>query len=604
MKGRKWMFSILIFLTLVLPAIPALADPSDEGDYVPGEILVKFKNGVNSNEIIQTHAKYGLSILSLNTHAGYQRLKVAQGLSVLQIVEILNKNPIVEYAEPNYIAYACLAPNDPYYAYQWHLHAFAEGGINMEPAWDISTGNGAVVAVVDTGISAAGEDTPSHLLAGYDFVNNDNDPTDDNGHGTHVAGTIAQSTNNNVGVCGVAFNADVMPVKVLDSAGSGTYDWIANGIYYATDHGADIISMSLGGSLGSTTLENAVAYAYNHGVTVIAASGNSGRSTVAYPAAYNAYVIAVGATRYDTTRASYSQYGSALDVVAPGGDLNVDQNGDGYGDGVLQETFSGTSWGYYFFQGTSMATPHVSGVAALLVANGVTSPDAIRAVLQNSAIDLGTAGWDKYYGWGLVNAYNALTYAPGNTAPTCSLAANPTSGVAPLTTTFSMTASDTDGTIASWTLDINNDGTVDYSGSGSPPATQTYTYSVPGTYTAKLTVVDDDSATGSDTVIITVTGDNSAPNIPLKPSGPISGLKNKQYTYSTSTTDPDGDQVYYFWDWGDGKTTGWLGPYNSGTTISTSHKWTSRGTFLVKVKAKDIYGVESGWSATLSVTIK
>ena len=140
MKGRKWMFSILIFLTLVLPAIPALADPSDEGDFVPGEILVKFKNGVNSNEIIQTHAKYGLSILSLNTHAGYQRLKVAQGLSVLQIVEILNKNPIVEYAEPNYIAHACLAPNDPYYDYQWHLHAFAEGGINMEPAWDISTG--------------------------------------------------------------------------------------------------------------------------------------------------------------------------------------------------------------------------------------------------------------------------------------------------------------------------------------------------------------------------------------------------------------------------------------------------------------------------------
>jgi PKD repeat protein len=167
-----------------------------------------------------------------------------------------------------------------------------------------------------------------------------------------------------------------------------------------------------------------------------------------------------------------------------------------------------------------------------------------------------------------------------------------------------MTATDIDGTIASWALDINNDGTADYSGSGSPPATQTHTYSTAGTYTAKLTVVDDDSASGFKTVIITVTPPNTAPNTPTKPTGPTSGSRNKQYTYSTSTTDPDGNQVYYWWDWGDGTNSGWFGPYTSGTTKTASHKWTARGTYLVKVKAKDIYGAESGWSATLSVTIR
>jgi PKD repeat protein len=167
-----------------------------------------------------------------------------------------------------------------------------------------------------------------------------------------------------------------------------------------------------------------------------------------------------------------------------------------------------------------------------------------------------------------------------------------------------MTATDTDGTIASYALDTNNDGTADYSGSGSPPATQTHTYSTPGTYTAKLTVTDNAGATGFATQIITVTQPNTAPNTPNKPSGPTSGSRNKQYTYSTSTTDPEGNQVYYMWNWGDGTTTGWLGPYNSGKTVSTSHKWTSRGTFLVKVEAKDSLGAVSGWSATLSVTIR
>jgi len=237
--------------------------------------------------------------------------------------------------------------------------------------------------------------------------------------------------------------------QVLDSGGSGSVYDVADGIIWATDNGANIISMSLSGGSHSTLL-NAVNYAYNNGVTLVAASGNDYASSVAYPAAYD-NVIAVGATKYDTTRASYSNYGSALDIVAPGGDLDYNQNGDDYGDGVLQETFSPT-WGYYFFDGTSMATPHVAGTAALLYSNGITNPDSIRDAIQNSAIDLGPTGWDEEYGHGLLNAYNALTYN-GNIPPTCTLTANPVSGEAPLNTAFSMSASDSDGTISSWELD-------------------------------------------------------------------------------------------------------------------------------------------------------
>lgn len=250
------------------------------------------------------------------------------------------------------------------------------------------------------------------FVPGYDFINNDDHANDDDGHGTHVTGTIAQSTNNNLGVAGIAHSCTIMPVKVLDATGTGSYQQVADGIYYAVNNGAKIINMSLSGSSPGQTLENAVAYAYNKGVTVIAASGNDGSSSCDYPAAYDNYAIAVGATQYDQTRAPYSNYGSSLDIVAPGGNTDLDQNADGYADGVCQQTFSDTpkDWAYWFYQGTSMAAPHVSGVAALLISTGVTGPDAVREALESTAEDLGISGWDAEYGWGLIDAYAALNY--------------------------------------------------------------------------------------------------------------------------------------------------------------------------------------------------
>jgi serine protease len=339
-------------------------------------------------------------------------LNVTEG-KVKEVIEALRNDPDVEYVEPNYIRTISFIPNDPYYVYQWHFSA-----VQMQQAWDISTGSGVTVAVIDTGVAyedylgfrRAPDLSGTVFLSGWDFVNNDAHPNDDNSHGTHVCGTIAQTTNNGIGVAGVAFNARIMPIKVLDQQGNGWDSDVANGITWAVNNGAKIISLSLGGPDYSQTLEDAVNYAYTHGVTVVASSGNDNSGSVGYPAAY-VNAIAVGAVRYDQTRAYYSNYGTALDFVAPGGDVYVDQNGDGYADGVLQQTFASgdpTSFAYYFWQGTSMAAPHVSGLAALLYAAGYTTPDQIRQRMINGAKDLGSLGWDQYYGYGLIQCYNSL----------------------------------------------------------------------------------------------------------------------------------------------------------------------------------------------------
>ena len=254
------------------------------------------------------------------------------------------------------------------------------------------------------------------FVDGNDFINGDEHSNDDYGHGTHVAGTIAQSTNNALGIAGIAFNCAIMPVKVLDSTGTGTAASLTDGILYAANNGAKVINMSLGFPPDVTpadlpTVTAAVQYAYTQkGCILVASSGNDGVGTVSLPAAYP-QVIAVGAINSAGNRAGYSQYGPQLELVAPGGD-GADRDGDGYIDGVLQQTFSSTpkDWGYWFYTGTSMAAPHVSGIAALLISTGVTDPDAIREALQSTARDLGTPGWDVEYGWGLVDAYAALTY--------------------------------------------------------------------------------------------------------------------------------------------------------------------------------------------------
>jgi serine protease len=310
-------------------------------------------------------------------------------------------------------------PNDPYYKHQWHLDQ-----IQMPRAWTRSRGADVVVAVIDTGVSfedhASGSQrwvrapdlADTKMVPGWDFVDGDDHPNDEHGHGTHVAGTIAQSTNNALGVAGVAPEAAIMPLRVLDRSGRGSFGNVAAAIRWAADHDADIINMSLGGGMPSQAVRRAIDYAHGKGVLVIAAAGNSGRARVEYPAMHG-HVVSVGAVRFDETLTFYSCYGKGLDLVAPGGDIRVDQNGDGLPDGVIQNTLvPGTTdrHDYIGYMGTSMASPHVAGVAALIHASGVRDPDTIEGILIRSAKDKKDR---RRYAAGLVQADDALALAAG-----------------------------------------------------------------------------------------------------------------------------------------------------------------------------------------------
>jgi len=327
------------------------------------------------------------------------------------VMDALYALEVVAWAEPVTVYRATTLPNDPYLSFQWNLTT-----LGVADLWDLSDGTDVVVAVVDTGVSV-GVDGVNQLLAGYDVIDEDEEPLDENGHGTHVAGTVAQSTDNGVGVAGVAPGAAILPVRVLDADGTGTSVGLASGIIWAVEQGADIVNLSLSSNAPSTVVEEACAYAEEAGVLVVAASGNDGfTSFVSYPAAYDT-TFAVGATDLADEVAYYSNQGPELDLVAPGGDLTADRNGDLFPDGVLQESIYSGQWGYFMMAGTSMAAPHVSGVAALLVANGITDPVYLRTALTTSAVDLGTPGPDDAYGHGRLDPQAAFDYSPPTEPP-------------------------------------------------------------------------------------------------------------------------------------------------------------------------------------------
>lgn len=391
-------------LILASVGLPGLALAGISGEHVPGEVIVKFKPGMN---VVRQAAlqQVGGVVVNENTAIGTILVRLPAGKTAEQGIAQFSSLSAVQYAEPNYIYRAAFTPNDPSFSsMQW-----APQKIECPAAWDISRGDpGTVIAIIDTGVQLDHPDLVGKLLQGRNFVDGNNDPSDGNGHGTHCAGNAAANTNNGVGIAGIGFNCRILPVKVLSDAGGGTLDWVNSGITWSADAGAHILSLSLGGPSPSQAMEDALRYAFNRNCTILAAAGNNGSSNRFYPAGYDQYVIAVGATDRNDNRANYSNFGSDwVDVAAPGG--------LGQGSNPQQEIYA--TWlggGYAAIFGTSMACPVAAGVAGLIrsiLGTGATNSQ-VRAILEATCDPV--ANWT---GHGRVNARRAADLASQQVQP-------------------------------------------------------------------------------------------------------------------------------------------------------------------------------------------
>jgi thermitase len=375
--------------------VPTVTSPSR--DYAPHTLLVAFEPGVSAGARTALHAANGATVANNLGFQDVDVLTLPAGIDPLAAAAVYNASPLVDYAEPNYVFTLLSTPNDPSFSSMYGLDRIdaPEGWTTAYGAGVFPSTGGVRVGVVDTGIDKTHPELASKVKACAQSILNiglmqNGQCNDDHGHGTHTAGTIAALTNNGVGVAGVAPNAELAICKALNAAGSGfTTDIVKCINWLRTTGGARIISMSIGGGT-TTTFNNELSAAYAAGVLLIAAAGNDGDATMNYPAAHPD-VVSVAATDSNDARASFSNCNADVEIAAPGVNILSTAPGGGY------QTMSGTS----------MATPHVSGVAAVVMKQKNLTAAQTRALLTSTADDLGAAGRDTCFGFGRVNLARA-----------------------------------------------------------------------------------------------------------------------------------------------------------------------------------------------------
>jgi thermitase len=383
-------------------------------------VLLRFRADVPEAYADALLRSYGFSSIRRIPRIGVYSVRTAPGLSVSETLAILRRNGDIEQARPDYRTRLAATPNDAYFqGYQYNLsnrggildigdgirpQTTAGADVKARTAWDVTQGDpDVVIAIIDSGVDMTHPELSAKCVStGRDFVNDDDDATDDHWHGTHTAGVAAADTDNGEGIAGVAWNCRILPVKVTESDGSGYYSWLIDGIIWATDQGADVINLSLGGDVDDLFLEDACKYAFDHGVVIAAAAGNDS-GPVVYPAAYDAYVLAVAATDYNDAVADFSNFGPEVDVAAPGV----------YILGPAPQAYVGTGYlPYLFASGTSEAAPHVAGLAALIKSlKPGLSPADIMNVIRYTADDVNRSalsGRDDHVGYGRINMERAL----------------------------------------------------------------------------------------------------------------------------------------------------------------------------------------------------
>ncbi|MBU2009834.1 MAG: S8 family serine peptidase [Chloroflexi bacterium] len=423
-------FRIGLALSLILSFSLFVAAPAagqDAQGFAPDRVLVKFKAGTDEATQREVHGRYGGEVVDEIRQLGVKVVRVPAG-KVPEKVNAYRSVRAVEFAEPDFVAQAIEVPNDPYFGSQWGM-----AKIQAPDAWDISRGDGIRIAILDSGVDQNHEDLAGKIVDNRNFTSS-RTVDDLYGHGTHVAGIAAAATNNGIGVAGVGYNAVIMNGKVLGDTGSGYYSWIASGITWAADNGAKVINMSLGGSSSSSTLEAAVSYAWNKGVVLAAAAGNDNSVAPLYPA-YYANCVAVAATDQSDAKASFSNYDNNwVDVAAPGVAI--------YSTLPNHKNRMGTT-NYGSLNGTSMATPFVAGLAALVWATGYETNGSVRERIESTADQAGTM-WSTY-SIKRINAYAAVMPAapgPDSTPPDTTILSGPASVTSSTSANFAWTGSD------------------------------------------------------------------------------------------------------------------------------------------------------------------